>query len=117
VWSRIDADTMTAKQLSFFKTKLMAVSRELYLEHGWKMPRGMANPAERNPTNFTLAEWQQAKRQGVDPRWTAGRAPIAPAPSDAASKSTVSSWRAETGAALSSSTIAARCNRCPARSA
>ena len=69
VWSRIDADTMTAKQLSFFKTKLMAVSRELYLEHGWKMPRGMANPAERNPTNFTLAEWQQAKRQGVDPRW------------------------------------------------
>jgi hypothetical protein len=69
VWSRIDADTMTARQLSFFKTKLMDVSRDLYLEHGWKMPRGMANPAERNPTNFTLAEWQQAKRQGVDPRW------------------------------------------------
>ena len=69
VWSRIDADTMTAKQLSFFKTKLMEVSRDLYLEHGWKMPRGMANPAERNPTNFTLKEWQQAKRQGVDPRW------------------------------------------------
>lgn len=69
VWSRIDAETMTAKQLSFFKTKLMEVSRDLYLEHGWKMPRGMANHAERNPTNFTLAEWQQAKRQGVDPRW------------------------------------------------
>lgn len=69
VWSRIDAGTMTAKQMSFFKTKLMAVSRDLYLEHGWQMPRGMENAAERDPTNFTLAEWQQAKRQNIDPRW------------------------------------------------
>lgn len=69
VWSRIDADTMTARPLPFFKTKLMSISRELYLENGWKMPRGLANSAERNPTNFTLAEWQQAKRQGIDPRW------------------------------------------------
>lgn len=69
VWSRIDAETMTAKHMSFFKTKLNALSRELYLEHGWKMPRGLENAAERNPTNFTLAEWQQAKRQEIDPRW------------------------------------------------
>lgn len=69
VWSRIDADTMTARPMSFFKTKLMSVSRDLYLEHGWKMPRGLENAAERNPTNFSLAEWQQAKRQGIDPRW------------------------------------------------
>lgn len=69
VWSRIDADTMTARQLPFFKKKLMEVSRELYLENGWRMPRGFENAAERNPTNFTLAEWQQAKRQGIDPRW------------------------------------------------
>lgn len=69
VWSRIDADTMTAKQLSFFKTRLMAVSRDLYLEQGWKLPRGLETPSERNPTNFMLAEWQQAKRQGLDPRW------------------------------------------------
>lgn len=69
VWSRIDAETMTAKQMSFYKTKLQGVSRELYLEHGWELPRGLANMAERNPTNFTLAEWQQAKRQGIDPRW------------------------------------------------
>ncbi len=70
VWSRIDADTMKARQLSFFKTKLMAVSRDLYLDHGWTMPKGMLDAARRDPTNFTLAEWQQAKRQGVDPRWT-----------------------------------------------
>lgn len=69
VWSRIDAETMTAKQLSFFKNKLTAMSRELYLEHGWDMPRGLAERGQRNPLNFTLAEWQQAKRQGVDPRW------------------------------------------------
>lgn len=70
VWSRIDAETMTARPLSFFKTKLMAVSRDLYLDHGWDMPRGMIDAARRDPTNFTLAEWQEAKRRGVDPRWT-----------------------------------------------
>jgi hypothetical protein len=69
VWSRIDAETMTARQLSFFKKKLTDVSRDLYLEHGWEMPRGILNAGERNPTNFTLAEWQQAKRLGEDPRW------------------------------------------------
>ncbi len=69
VWSRIDADTMTARQLSFFKRKLMQVSRDLYLEHGWKMPAGIEREGARNPTNFSLAEWQQAKRNGTDPRW------------------------------------------------
>lgn len=69
VWSRIDPETMTARNLPFFKRKLMGISRELYLDHGWQMPRGLENPAERDPTNFTLAEWQQAKRHGVDPRW------------------------------------------------
>lgn len=68
-WSRIDAETMTAKQMSFYKTKLQSLSRDLYLENGWKMPRGLVNAAERNPTNFSLAEWQQAKRQNIDPRW------------------------------------------------
>ena len=68
VWSRIDASEMKAKQLSHFKRKLTDVSRELYLEHNWKMPRGLENPALRDPTNFTLAEWQQAKRTNIDPR-------------------------------------------------
>lgn len=68
-WSRIDVETMTAKQMSFFKRRLMGISRELYLENGWKMPRGLTNYRERDPTNFSLAEWQQAKREGIDPRW------------------------------------------------
>jgi hypothetical protein len=69
VWSRIDADTMTARPMSFFKNRLTEVSRGLYLEHGWQMPDGIRDSAKRDPTNFTLAEWQQAKRQGHDPRW------------------------------------------------
>lgn len=68
VWSRIDAEEMKAVQLSHSKRKLQTVSRELFLEHGWKMPRGLTTPKERDPRNFTLAEWQQAKRQGKDPR-------------------------------------------------
>lgn len=70
VWSRIDAGTMKARPLPFFKNRLMEVSRGLYLDHGWQMPSGIAVKGDRNPTNFSLAEWQQAKRQGTDPRWT-----------------------------------------------
>ncbi len=66
VWSRIDAETMTAKQLSFFKTKLQEVSKQLYLENGWKMPEGLADKSKRDPRSFTLDEWQQAKRAGLD---------------------------------------------------
>ncbi len=68
VWSRIDAETMTARNLSHFKLKLRDVSREIYLEQGWKMPRGLMNSREADPRNFTLAEWQQSKRMGRDAR-------------------------------------------------
>ena len=68
VWSRIDTDNMRAVQLSYSKNKLQTIARELYIEHGWKMPRGLANSEEHDPRNFTLAEWQQAKRIGKDTR-------------------------------------------------
>lgn len=68
VWSRIDADTMTARPLPFFKNKLREISKALYLEHGWKMPMGLIDSSQRDPLNFNLAEWQQAKREGHDPR-------------------------------------------------
>ena len=68
VWSRIDTETLTARKLDFFKTKLNALSRELFLENGWAMPKGFENPKLRDPTNFTLKEWQQARRVGLDPR-------------------------------------------------
>ena len=68
VWSRIDADEMKAVQLSYSKRKLQDVSRDLFIHHGWEMPRGLIEPSERDPLNFTLAQWQQAKRIGKDPK-------------------------------------------------
>lgn len=64
VYSRIIADEMKAVQLSHFKNKLHEVSKELFLEHGWEMPNGMRDKKNRDPRNFTLDEWQQAKRMG-----------------------------------------------------
>ncbi len=66
VWSRIDAETMTAKPLPYFKNKMRELARELYIEHGWKMPFGLMNYGEADPRNFSLAEWQQAKRMKLD---------------------------------------------------
>jgi hypothetical protein len=68
VWSRIDAEELKAVPLPFTKRKLQEIARDLYLEHGWTMPRGLAATQESDPRNFTLAEWQQAKRTGNDPR-------------------------------------------------
>lgn len=68
VWSRIDSEKMRAINLPHYKTKLRDVSRSLYLENGWDMPRGLQDRRLRDPLNFTREEWQQAKRAGVDPR-------------------------------------------------
>ncbi|MDX8346931.1 hypothetical protein SLH49_02935 [Cognatiyoonia sp. IB215446] len=68
VWSRIDTDEMRAKNMSFYEDKLMDVSRDLYLQHGWEMPKGMIDKSMRNPLNFSRAEWQQAQRSKQDPK-------------------------------------------------
>jgi hypothetical protein len=68
VWSRIDVDRMRAINMSHFKNKCTDVSRELYLEHGWAMPKGLQNKAERDPFQLKNSEWQKLKRQGIDPR-------------------------------------------------
>ncbi|WP_107496201.1 relaxase/mobilization nuclease domain-containing protein [Thalassobius sp. I31.1] len=68
VWSRIDSDEMKAINLPHFKNKLRDMSRDLYLDHGWELPKGLKTYGDRNPLNFTLAEWQQAKRLSLDPR-------------------------------------------------
>lgn len=68
VWSRIDTDEMRAKNMAFYKQKLMEVSRDLYLEHGWDMPKGMIDRSMRNPLNYSREEWQQAKRAKQDPK-------------------------------------------------
>jgi hypothetical protein len=68
VWSRIDPATMTAINLSFFKDKLTSLSRDLYLEYDWTLPDGLRRDGGKSPLNFSLAEWQQAKRLKLDPR-------------------------------------------------
>lgn len=68
VWSRIDTAEMKAVNMAFYKRKLRDVSRELYIEQGWRMPVGLVDSKERDPANFTLAEWQQAKRAGENPK-------------------------------------------------
>ena len=68
VWSRIDVEEMKAVPLPHSKRKLQDVARDLYLEHGWTMPRGLAVTGARDPRNFSLAEWQQARRVKEDPR-------------------------------------------------
>lgn len=68
VWSRIDADEMKAINLPHYKMKLRDVSRDLYLEHGWRLPRGLIDPGQRDPLNVAQDEWQQALRIEADPK-------------------------------------------------
>lgn len=68
VWSRIDATTMKAINLPHFKRKLNDLARDLYLDHEWELPNGLRRDGGKSPLNFTLNEWQQAKRLKLDPR-------------------------------------------------
>jgi len=68
VWSRIDAAKMKAINLPHFKLKLTELSRQIYLEQGWDMPRGLEDFADRDPLNYSQAEAQQAKRVKRDTR-------------------------------------------------
>lgn len=68
VWSRIDIEQMKAVQMSHDHRKLESLSREIFIERGWDLPKGFARRSERDPKNFTLAEWQQSKRNHKDPR-------------------------------------------------
>lgn len=82
VWSRIDPERMTAINMAHYKTKLRGVSRDLFLENGWQLPRGLQDGRQRDPLTFTRAEWQQARRAKIEPKalkamfrecWTASR--------------------------------------------
>lgn len=66
VWSRIDVEKMKAINLPFYKTKLNGLAKELYLDHGWRLPEGLRDRNKRNPLNFTQSQWQQAKRAKQD---------------------------------------------------
>lgn len=65
VWSRVD-DNIKAIKLDYFKNVLTDISRELYLKHGWELPKGLKNKQDRSRTNYSLSEHQAAKRKGLD---------------------------------------------------
>ena len=68
VWSRIDANQMKAINLAHTKRKLFRLSRELFLENEWELPKGYLHLGGASPDNFTMAQWQQAQRFGLHPK-------------------------------------------------
>ncbi len=68
VWSRIDAESLTAINISHPKLKLMSLSKELFHEQDWEMPQGFIDRKLANPLNFTREEWEKAQRTGQSPR-------------------------------------------------
>jgi len=68
VWSRIDSARMKAVPMPHYKRKLMSISRELYIEHGWDMPAGFEDWRKRDQLNFSRQEAGQAKRVKRDAR-------------------------------------------------
>jgi len=63
-WSRIDQNTLTAKQLPFFKERLKRISRELELHFGLTPVKNeREGPIKYAPTR---AQEEQARRLGVD---------------------------------------------------
>ena len=69
VWSRIKNDNgLKAVHLPFFKRKLNTIAKDLFIEHGWKLPKGFEDKQSRDLRNFTLSEWQQAKRNNQNPK-------------------------------------------------
>lgn len=70
VWSRIDSEDMKAINISFYKRRLTGISKQLFLENGWPLPEGLQDFRKRDPLKFSLHEWQQAKRTGLDAKET-----------------------------------------------
>jgi hypothetical protein len=67
VWSRIN-ERGRAAQLSHSREKLKDVSRAMYAAMGIEAPAGIRERHRRDPLNYDLDTWQQAKRLGEDPR-------------------------------------------------
>ena len=86
VWSRIDTrlddprrsrgsesirqtmPRMKAINLAHTKRKLFRLSRDLFLDHDWELPKGYLHLGGASPDNFTMAQWQQAQRFGLHPK-------------------------------------------------
>lgn len=68
VWSRINAETMTAIDPYQDKLTLEQIARELFQEHQWPMPAGLKRREDSDPLAYSHAEYAQAKRVKRDPK-------------------------------------------------
>ena len=68
VWSRINAETMTAIDPYQDKLALEQIARELFQENEWSMPAGLKRREDSDPLNFSHAEHAQAKRVKRNPK-------------------------------------------------
>ncbi|MEJ0003776.1 MAG: relaxase/mobilization nuclease domain-containing protein [Pararobbsia sp.] len=68
VWSRIDVERMKAINMPHFKRRLQEVSRDLYREHGWTMPRGLITSKERDPEISAAANGNRPRTPNKTPR-------------------------------------------------
>ena len=66
VFSRIDLDSMKAINLAFYKDRLNDIAHELYLTHGWDVPKGFEDRTLSSPLNYDLTEYHEGKKAGRD---------------------------------------------------
>ncbi|WP_133471337.1 relaxase/mobilization nuclease domain-containing protein [Paraglaciecola marina] len=66
VWSRVD-ENLKAIKLDYYKKKLFHLSKQLYLEHGYDLPKGFENKKDKQ-VSYDLADYQQAKRNKLNPK-------------------------------------------------
>jgi hypothetical protein len=67
VWSLIDTERQRGLEVKFYKNRLMKISRELYLKHGWTLPAGLRRGGKGRVENYTMAEAKRAARAGLNP--------------------------------------------------
>ncbi len=68
VFSRIDSEQLRGINLPFFKNRLNEISRDIYLEKGWELPKGFIDKQACDPLNYSLEEYSQAKRLDRNPK-------------------------------------------------
>lgn len=68
VWSRIDTQNVKAIKLNYYKRDLNTLAKDLFIEHGWDLPKGFEDTSKRDLRTFNLEEWQQAKRHNLNPK-------------------------------------------------
>lgn len=73
IWSLIDTERGKALEVKFYKNRLMEIARDLYLEHGWKLPDGLRDKRDktkdftRGEGDFNLSDVQRMERAGLSP--------------------------------------------------